>query len=162
MYIKSQNLFYEIICIIHELFIQKWTFYATLLKKNENKIQIEIYLFKISRAGEPEPEPVGAGYFWLLGAGAGATWKKTRSRSRSHLGKKSGAGAGAAWKKRQEPEPIKNLPAPQPCWKGSIFFIFFLYFLIGFCIINLCILSCISNWIWPRPRLCIWIARNLV
>ena len=49
-----------------------------------------------------EPEPVGAG----------AAWKKTRSRSR--LGKKSRAGAGAAWKKSQEPEPLKNLPAPQP------------------------------------------------
>ena len=28
------------------------------------------------------------------------------------LEKKSGA--GAAWKKNQEPEPLKNLPAPQP------------------------------------------------
>ena len=27
-------------------------------------------------------------------------------------GRKSGA--GAAWKKSQEPEPLKNLPAPQP------------------------------------------------
>ena len=32
--------------------------------------------------------------------GAGATWEKIRSRSRL--------------KKRQEPEPLKNLPAPQP------------------------------------------------
>ena len=52
------------------------------------------------------------------------------SRSRSHLNKKVGAGggaeAGAAWeknqelepepleKKSQEPEPLKNLLAPQP------------------------------------------------
>ena len=57
-----------------------------------------------------EPEPVGAGCFYLLGAGA--AWKKTRSRSR--LGKKARAGAGAACKKSQEPEPLKNLPAPQP------------------------------------------------
>ena len=58
-----------------------------------------------------EPEPVGVGCFWLLGAGA--AWKKK-------------TGAGAAWgknqepelepleKKSQEPEPEKNLPAPQP------------------------------------------------
>ena len=43
-------------------------------------------------AKEAEPEPVGAGCFWPLGA-------------------------GAAPKKYQEPEPepLKNLPAPQPC-----------------------------------------------
>ena len=39
---------------------------------------------------EPEPEPLG---------------EKIRSRSRSLL------------KKSQEPEPLKNLPAPQPCSK---------------------------------------------
>ena len=31
------------------------------------------------------------------------------------LKKKTGAGAGAAWEKNLEPEPLKNLPAPQPC-----------------------------------------------
>ena len=33
------------------------------------------------------------------------------------LGEKSGV--GAAWKKSQEPEPLKNLPAPQPWKKGK-------------------------------------------
>ena len=42
-----------------------------------------------------EPKPV---FIWPLGAGAPR--KKTRSRSRL--------------KKSQEPEPLKNLPAPQP------------------------------------------------
>ena len=37
------------------------------------------------------------------------------SRSRSRLKKKTGA--GSAWKKSQEPEPLKNKPAPQPCEK---------------------------------------------
>ena len=44
-----------------------------------------------------------------------APWSRSRSnkntRSRSRFGKKSGA--GAAWKKSQEPEPLKNYPAPQ-------------------------------------------------
>ena len=58
-----------------------------------------------------EPEPVGAGCFWPLEAGAA---------------RKKIPGAGAAWEKNQElepeplekkiPEPLKNLPAPQP-WK---------------------------------------------
>ena len=50
-----------------------------------------------------EPEPLG---------------KNIRSRSR--LKKKSGA--GAAWEKYQatEPEPLKNLPAPQPCALASM------------------------------------------
>ena len=39
----------------------------------------------------------------IPGAGAGAAWEKK-------------LGAGAAWKKSQEPEPLKNLPAPQPCF----------------------------------------------
>ena len=43
-----------------------------------------------------EPEPV-----YL------APWSRIRS-----LGEKSGG--GAVWKKSQEPEPLKNLPAPQP------------------------------------------------
>ena len=50
--------------------------------------------------------------FWLLGAWAGAAWKKTGAGAAQ---KKSGARAGAAWRKSQEPEPLKNLPAPQPC-----------------------------------------------
>ena len=52
------------------------------------------------------------GVFGLLELEPEPLEKNTNSRSRSHLGKKSGA--GAAWKKSQEPEPLKNLPAPQP------------------------------------------------
>ena len=56
----------------------------------------------------------GAGCLWPLGAraawkkipGAGAAWEKK-------------SGAGGAWKKSQEPEPLKNFLAPQPCQKGS-------------------------------------------
>ena len=58
---------------------------------------------------------------WPLEARAGAARKTI-----------PGAGAGAAWgknqelepleKKNKEPEPQKNLPAPQPC----VFFILFL------------------------------------
>ena len=50
------------------------------------------------------------------GAGAGrnrvflAPWSRSRSK------KIPGAGAGAAWEKNREPEPLKNLPAPQP-WR---------------------------------------------
>ena len=50
--------------------------------------------------------------------------KNTRSPSWSCLGKKSGARAGASWKNSQEPEsepePLKNLPAPQP-WFAYVF-----------------------------------------
>ena len=42
-------------------------------------------------------------------------------KKRGHIlisANKQGWGAGAAWKKSQEPEPLKNWPAPQPCcWK---------------------------------------------
>ena len=69
------------------------------------------WYYEIVRAGEPEP--VGAECFWLLGAGAGAAWKKPGAGAAWE--KKSGARAGAAWKKNREPEPEKNLPAPQPC-----------------------------------------------
>ena len=31
----------------------------------------------------------------------------------------AGAGAGAAREKNHEPEPLKNLPAPQPCRKHT-------------------------------------------
>ena len=54
---------------------------------------------------EPEPEPLE---------------KKTRSRSRSRLGE------------RQEPEPLKNQPAPQPCEKiRSIRKLYFSYSSLG-------------------------------
>ena len=57
----------------------------------------------------------GAGCFWLLWAGAALSRSRSKNntRSRSRLGKKSEA--GAAWRKSQKPEPLKNLPAPQPC-----------------------------------------------
>ena len=67
---------------------------------------LQITLF--SRAGEPEPEPLEE--------------------------KKPGAGArtGAAWKKSQEPEPLKNMPAPQPCEKiKSIWKLYFSYSSLG-------------------------------
>ena len=50
-----------------------------------------------------EPERVGTGCFWPLGAGAGAARKKCQEAEPEPLEKKS-----------QEPEPLKNLPAPQP------------------------------------------------
>ena len=59
----------------------------------------------LTNSQDPEPEPVRAGCFWPLGAGAGAAQKRI-------------SGAGATWEKNQEqePEPLKNLPAPQPCF----------------------------------------------
>ena len=56
------------------------------------------FLVLFTRAGEPEPGVFG-------------------SLELEPLEKKLGTGAGAAWQKSQEPEQIKNYPAPQPCWK---------------------------------------------
>ena len=62
-------------------------------------------------AGEPEPGVFG-------------------SLEPELLEKKSGA--GAAWKKSQEPEPLKNYPAPQPCEKiKSIRKLYFSYSYLG-------------------------------
>jgi hypothetical protein len=66
-----------------------------------------------SQEPDPEPRPVGAGFFFgslepkpeLLEKkpGTGAAWEKNQEPEPEPLAKKS-----------QEPEPLKNLPAPQP------------------------------------------------
>ena len=80
-------------------FIFFWRF--TLLVCGEKNI-----LVNLTNSQEPEPGVFGSLEPEPL---------EKKNRSRSRLGKKLQAGAGAAWKKSLEPEPEKNLPAPQPC-----------------------------------------------
>ena len=67
-----------------------------------------------TRGGEPEQSQSDPGVFSSL--------------EPEQLGKNPGDGAGAALKKKQEPEQLKNWPAPQLCEKiKSIMKLYFSY-----------------------------------